>query len=80
MDKIVMPVTKPYYVFNGFHAGLLPKKIINMKQYGGKNYFLVKWRLSEEPTYLEAEIAIEKCPLLVCLFFEEHLIFEDDEK
>ena len=38
--KIGMPVTKSYYVFNGFDAGLKSKEIINVKRYGAKTISL----------------------------------------
>jgi len=78
MAKIAIPVTKPYYVFNGFDAGLKPKEIINMKRYGAKNYFLVKWGKTEDPTYVKAEVANKRCPLLVCVFYEKHTIVNGD--
>jgi len=77
MGKVAKPVNKPYYVFNGFNAGLKPQKIINMKQSpGGKNYFLVKWRKIESPTYVEAEVAKKMCPLLVCEFYQKHFVIK----
>lgn len=79
MSKIAKPVNKPYYVFNGFHAGLKPKEIIQLKRYNGRDYFLVKWGRTEDPTYLEAEVAKKKCPLLVCLFFQNHTYFKGDK-
>jgi len=79
MGKVAKPVNKAYYVFNGFQAGLKPKEIIQLKRYGGKNYFLVKWGKTEDPTYVEAEVAKKKCPLLVCLFFQNHITFKSDQ-
>jgi len=77
MAKIAKPAKKPFYIFNGFEVGLKPKVIINMKQVSGKNYFLTKWWKTEAPTYLEAEVAKHKCPILVCEFYQKHIIIDD---
>jgi len=75
MGKVAIPVEKSYRIFNGFDSGLEPQKIINMKQLpGGNNYFLVKWKKRKIPTYIMAEVAKKKCPILVCEFYQKHII------
>ncbi|CAI6353708.1 unnamed protein product [Macrosiphum euphorbiae] len=76
MAKIATPTTKPFYVFNGFEAGLKPKVIINMKNYNGQNYFLIKWWKTKDPTFVKSEVANARCPLLVCKFYQKHTIFK----
>jgi len=80
MGKIAKPVKKSYFIFNGFDFGLKPQKIINMKQSpDGNIYFLVKWKKTKIPSYLITEVAKKMCPLLVCEFYQRHVIFSGNK-
>lgn len=65
------------YRSNGFLLGLEPEMIIHSKPIEGTNYLLMKWKDVEEPSYVKASDANNKCPSIVIDFYQSHLTWSN---
>ncbi|XP_026819056.1 uncharacterized protein LOC113557695 [Rhopalosiphum maidis] len=78
-SKLVVSNNKGIFVMNGFRYGLQPDKIISLKQLNNsKRFFLMKWKETEDITYVRASTAKKHCPLLVIEFYQRLIQWNDN--
>lgn len=56
---------------NGYECGLRPKEILAIVKMRGIKYCLVKWKDTEDPSYVTHKFASDKFPLVVVRFYEK---------
>jgi len=63
---------EPECVFDGFHSGLIPQNIMDMRKssYTNKFFFAMTFEDHEHVECVDAETAKLMCPKLVCEYYE----------
>jgi len=56
---------------NGYKCGLRPKEIIAIVKLKGTRYCLVKWKDTEDASYVKYKFARDKFPMAVIKFYEQ---------
>ncbi|XP_050062954.1 chromobox protein homolog 5-like [Aphis gossypii] len=55
---------------NGYECGLIPWRILAVVEIRGVRYCLVKWKDTEDPSYVTHKFARDKFPLILVIFYE----------
>lgn len=67
--KYVFDPDKDLFI-NGYKCGLRPKEILAIVKIRGSEYCLMKWRETEDASYVKYKFARDKFPSIVIKYFE----------
>jgi len=68
--KYVFDPDKDIFI-NGYECGLRPKEVLAIVKIRGLNYCLVKWKETEDASYVTYKYARDKFPVTVIKFYEQ---------